>query len=102
MDIGKRIREIRTEKGFSMYRITQLTGISGHHIKGIEDGTRQPTIETLQKLLAPLGVSMAELFNDGGEAFYLTDKEKELMENFRTLDEEKADALLLLSNALKK
>lgn len=101
MDIGKRIRELRTEKGFSMYRITQLTGISGHHIKGIEDGTRQPTIETLQKLLAPLGVSMAELFNDG-EAFYLTDKEKKLMENFRALDEEKADALLLLSNALKK
>lgn len=102
MDIGKRIKELRTEKGLSMYRITQLTGISGHHIKGIEDGTRQPTIETLQKLLAPLGVSMAELFNDSGEAFYLTDKEKKLMENFRALDEEKADALLLLSNALKK
>ncbi len=73
MDIGKRIREIRTVKGLSMYRLTQITGISGHHIKGIEEGTRQPTIDT-----------------------------RTLIENFRTLDKEKADALLLFSDVLKK
>ena len=30
-----------------MYRLTQVTGILGHHIKGIEEGTQQPTIDTL-------------------------------------------------------
>lgn len=55
-----------------MYRITQITGISGHHIKGIEEGTRQPTIDTLKKLLIPLGISMAELFSVEADSAYLT------------------------------
>lgn len=102
MDIGKKIKDIRTSKGLSMYRITQITGISGHHIKGIEDGTRQPTIETLQKLLIPLGITLAELFSTDSSSTYLSDKERTLIENFRSLNMEKADALLFFSEVLKK
>ena len=102
MDIGKKIKDIRTSKGLSMYRITQITGISGHHIKGIEDGTRQPTIETLQKLLIPLGITLAELFSTDSSSTYLSDKERTLIENFRSLNMEKADALLYFSEILKK
>lgn len=102
MDIGKKIKDIRTSKGLSMYRITQITGISGHHIKGIEDGTRQPTIETLQKLLIPLGITLAELFSTDSSSTYLSDKERTLIENFRFLNMEKADALLYFSEVLKK
>ena len=102
MDIGKKIKDIRTSKGLSMYRITQITGISGHHIKGIEDGTRQPTIETLQKLLIPLGITLAELFSADSSSTYLSDKERTLIENFRSLNMEKADALLYFSEVLKK
>lgn len=102
MDIGKKIKDIRTSKGLSMYRITQITGISGHHIKGIEDGTRQPTIETLQKLLVPLGITLAELFSTDSSSTYLSDKERTLIENFRTLSKEKGEALLYFSEVLKK
>ena len=102
MDIGKKIRDIRTTKGLSMYRLTQITGISGHHIKGIEEGTRQPTIDTLQKLLVPLGLSLSELFSDSTELTYLNENERTLIENYRSLTEEKANALLLFSDVLKK
>lgn len=102
MDIGKKIKHIRTSKGLSMYRITQITGISGHHIKGIEDGTRQPTIETLQKLLVPLGITLAELFSTDSSSTYLSDKERTLIENFRSLNMEKAEALLYFSEVLNK
>ena len=102
MDIGKKILEIRTAKGLTRYRLTQITGISGHHIKGIEEGTRQPTIDTLQKLLVPLGISMSELFSDEDGTTYLSEKERILIENFRTLDNDQADALVQLSNVMKK
>lgn len=102
MNIGNRIREIRTAKGLSMYRLTQITGISGHHIKGIEEGTRQPTLDTLQKLLVPLGITLAELFSEDTESTYLSEKERTLIENFRSLNDEKADALILFSDLLKK
>ena len=102
MDIGKKILEVRTAKGLTRYRLTQITGISGHHIKGIEEGTRQPTIDTLQKLLVPLGISMSELFSDEDGTTYLSEKERVLIENFRTLDSDQADALVQLSNVMKK
>ena len=102
MEIGKRIHDIRTKKGLTMYRLTQITGISGHHIKGIEEGTRQPTIETLQKLLVPLGLTLAELFSEDQKAVYLSDNEQALLENYRKLDEEKASALLRISEVLNK
>lgn len=30
MDIGKKIKDIRTSKGLSMYRITQITAVLYH------------------------------------------------------------------------
>lgn len=51
MDLGKRIKELREAKGITRYRLTQITGVSGHHIKGIEEGSRQPTVDTLEKLI---------------------------------------------------
>ncbi len=102
MDIGKRLFEIRTAKGMTRYRLTQITGVSGHHIKGIETGTRQPTIDTLQKLVEPLGITLAELFNDNKDAVFLSVDERTLLDNFRTLSAEKANALLTVSEALKK
>ena len=52
-------------------------------------------------MILPLGVTLAELFNDG-DAAYLSDKERRLIENYRTLSEDKSEALLLMSEVLKK
>ena len=102
MEVGKKLQKLREEKKMSMYRLTQITGVSGHHIKGIENGTRQPTIETLNRLVSALGSSLSEIFNDDTECTYLNERERSLIENFRTLTNEKADALLNLSDVLKK
>lgn len=64
MEVGKKLHKLREDKKMSMYRLTQLTGVSGHHIKGIVEDTRQPTIETLNRLAVALGSSLAEMFND--------------------------------------
>lgn len=102
MEVGKKLRKLREDKNMSMYRLTQITGVSGHHIKGIEEGTRQPTIETLSRLTIALGSSLAEIFNDDTERTYLSEKERQLIENFRTMSKEKAEALLNMSDVLKK
>lgn len=102
MDIGKRLAELRSAKGMTRYRLTQITGVSGHHIKGIEEGTRQPTIDTLQRLVEALGLTLAEFFNESQDAVYLSDDERALLENFRTVSTEKAQALLTMSDVLKK
>lgn len=101
MKIGEKLHELRVDKKMSVYRLTQITGVSGNHVKGIEEGTRQPTIETLQRLVTALGSSLAEFFSDNKECSYLSEKEKRLISNFRLLSNEKADALLTMSSLLQ-
>ena len=102
MEVGRKLRKLRENRNMSMYRLTQITGVSGHHIKGIEEGTRQPTIDTLSRLAVALGSSLAEIFNDDMECTYLSEKERRLIENFRTLSDEKAEVLLNISDVLNK
>lgn len=102
MEVGKKLKKLRENNNMTIYRLTQITGVSGHHIKGIEDGERQPTIETLKRLVSALGSSLADFFNEDTECYYLTENEKKLIENFRRLDGKKADTLLTLSGQMYK
>ena len=101
MIIGERLRKLRTAKGLTIYKLSKETDISQNHISAIELNKRQPTIDTLSRIVVPLGISLAELFNEDTEASYLTKSERTLIENYRELPEEKAQILLNLSGMLK-
>ena len=101
MDISEKLKKLRTEKGYSFYYLNKKTGVSGQHIKGMEEGTRQPTIETLQRLLNVYGLSLSEFFNEDDRSYFPTQDERILLENYRIMDDEKAAALLKMSELLK-
>lgn len=100
MKIGARLRHYRTAKGFSIYKLSKETDISQNHISAIENDKRQPTVETLERLAAPMGITLAELFNESENAAFLTTDERELVENYRSMPKESADLLYKLSNTL--
>ena len=101
MEYGKRIKALREAKKISIYRLSQDSGISQGHISDLENGINQPTIETLKRLLAPLGCSLSEFFNEG-EVSVLSEKEKELVASFRTMPDEKAELFLQLGKILNQ
>ena len=101
MEYGKRIKALREAKKISIYRLSQDSGISQGHISDLENGINQPTIETLKRLLAPLGCSLSEFFNEG-EVSVLSEKEKELVASFRTMPDEKAELFLELGKILNQ
>lgn len=49
----------RQEKGISQYKLEKLSGVKQSTIARLERGNINPAIETLQKLLAPLGKGLA-------------------------------------------
>ena len=102
MDIGRKLRSLREAKEMTIYKLSKETGISQNHIGGIELGKRQPTFDTLSRLLSPLGVSLSEFFNEDTEAFYLSSDEKRLIKNYRCLSKDKAAALQQLSELLQR
>lgn len=55
--VGRVIREFRREKGLSQEVLSGLAGLDRTHYSKIERGLRSPTIDTLFKIAAALGVS---------------------------------------------
>ena len=102
MEYGTRLRQMRKAKGFSMYKLHQETGLSQGHISDLEKGINIPTIETLQRLLTPMGITLAEFFNEDEDVSYLNDREKELVAAFRAMPDDSADLYLQLGKKLNQ
>ena len=100
MDISKRLKDVRKAKKISVYKLSQLSGVSETHIRDLERGDKNPSIDTLSKLALPLGLTLSELLNDAEEVSYLNKNEKALVECFRHLSDDKADALLTFLKTL--
>ena len=64
MDIGGRLREARVRQGLVIDDVASRSGLSRAYISQIETGKASPSIQTLQKLAATLGLSVSSLFVD--------------------------------------
>ena len=62
--IGRRIRELRTQRGepWTQEDLAESAHISVSFLSMIERGERVPHVETLESLAGALGVSLSELF----------------------------------------
>ena len=88
MDIAERLKKAQTAKNFSVYKLPQISGVSETHIRDLKRGDRNPSFDT------PLGLSLAEMFRDSEDVSYLNSNERELVECYRMLSDERAEELL--------
>jgi transcriptional regulator with XRE-family HTH domain len=58
---GLRVRRLRTDKGLSQYQLADLANISRSQIMGIEKGTINPSLCTLQAVADGLGIELPAL-----------------------------------------
>ncbi len=59
VDIGVAIRARRKELRLTQQSLSELSAVSLHTISDIESGKGNPTLETLEQLLTPLGLELA-------------------------------------------
>lgn len=93
---------MRKAKKFSIYRLHIITGMSQEHISELEKNVNTPTIDTLQRLLERMGISLAEFFNEDSEVSYLNERERELVANYRTMPDNKTELYFQLGKALNQ
>jgi transcriptional regulator with XRE-family HTH domain len=62
--IARRVRELRSLRGYSLDALAASSGVSRSNISLIERGQSSPTATVLDKLATGLGVTMASLFED--------------------------------------
>ncbi len=59
--VSHNLRKIRTEKGFSLTKLSELSGVSKGMLSQIENHTTSPTINTIWKICAGLNVPYTAL-----------------------------------------
>jgi len=64
VDIGKRVRELRDEKGLYQEELAQKAGVARNTISRIERGVLKPTVSLLEKLAVGLEVDTADFLRD--------------------------------------
>jgi transcriptional regulator with XRE-family HTH domain len=61
--LGRRIRQLRRDKGWSQEYLANEAGMHRTYLWGIERGVRNPSIRHLSQIADALGVSVGGLFN---------------------------------------
>lgn len=58
---AERIKRLRTEKGISREHLANTAGLNSSYLGMIERSLKCPTVDTLNKIAAALGIPLAEL-----------------------------------------
>jgi len=68
VDVGSRLRGIRSGRGLSIRALAELSGLNVNTLSLIENGHTSPSVSTLQQLAQALQVPVTSFFEtDGGE-----------------------------------
>jgi transcriptional regulator with XRE-family HTH domain len=87
MDIGKKIKDLRTKKGLSQEDLGKAMGVHYTHISRYERNQSTPSIEALKKLATIFEVSADYLlFDDVDKMAFGSIRDTDLLQQFRELD----------------
>lgn len=62
MKIEILLKEVRKKKGYSLEKLSKLTGISSSHLNYIENNQKEPSISILVRIALALNVKIEELY----------------------------------------
>jgi transcriptional regulator with XRE-family HTH domain len=111
MNIGKRLREIRSAKGLSQGDIEKRSGLLRCYTSRVENGHTVPSLETLEKMANALEVETYQLFLEGDKEPEIIpvkrtaapeSREYKLTEAFGKLNQRNQELVLALARKLAK
>lgn len=89
-----KIVKMREARGWSEYQLSVEAGMLQSTISGWYTKGKSPTVPSLQKICDAFGITLSQLFSEEGEAVMLTEKQKELLDNWIHLEASQQEALL--------
>ncbi len=69
-EVGKRIQELREQKGVSIEELSKMTGFSSKRLLNIENGSLKPQLGTVMKLSKALDSAFGRIVSGEGNCLY--------------------------------
>lgn len=94
LNIGERIRELRTIRDLSTSQLAKLVGVNQSFISQLENKQSGVKIETLYKICSALGITLSDFFADTNDTYDTASDTSQLTEILKQLPKEERGALL--------
>jgi len=100
--VGRRIRDLRKERGMSQELLGEKGGFHYSYIGQIERGEKNIALLNLAKIADALDVSISQLFTYADEEEKLTDSEMDIQEIFSTLRTKKPNQVRMIRKVIQE
>lgn len=94
MNVLKRIDQLRIERGWSEYRLSEVSEISQSTISSWYRKNMLPSIGSLEKICRGFGITLSAFFDEGEESISITDEQKQLLNNWQRLSPKQRKSLI--------
>ena len=90
MQVGKRIKELREQKNYTLNKLANHAGVSQSYLRDVELENKNPTIAFLSLICQSLDISLKDFFNEESDNDFINDP---IMQMIYKLSPEQKDAL---------
>lgn len=106
LSVGAQIRLMRNAKGLTQQKLADIAGLDYRYIGALERGERNFSIDTLEKVLLALNVSVVELMYSNNNELGLTSMQREAINTFiaitSNLTDDQIDIILKINKEINK
>lgn len=95
-DILATITKYRESRGWTEYQLAEHSGLPQSTISSWYRKNMVPTIPSLEKICAAFGITLSQLFAEGGSPVLLTQSQQRLLERWARLTEEQQAVVFAL------
>lgn len=100
--IPDRIAVLCQRRGYTKYRLSQITGMTQTALGNILSQKSIPTIPTLERICEAFDITLAQFFTEDGIRLDLTAEQNEILEVWDGLDKKEKEIFLSFIRSLKK
>lgn len=93
MNVLDKIKKLKKEKGWTNYKLSLEAGLTQSTVTNMFYRNTCPSIATLEQICSAFGITLSEFFSENSEPMFLTNKERELLNNFRLLNSKEKSAI---------
>ena len=100
MDVLEKIRSLLIERGWSVYKLSEQSGVAQSTLSNMFNRCNLPSITTLEAICNGFGITLAEFFTQEEELIAMSEEKKRLLKRYNCLSARQREVILDLMDSM--
>ena len=100
MKFVEKIKTMKEERKWSVYKLALVSDISDSTVRNIFKRGTDPSLSTLECLCKGFGITMSQFFAEEGESVQLTDEQRDIINLWGSLPQKERESLKIIIKSI--